>query len=279
MIIRCHGARGSIPVSGRQYLQYGGDTTCIEIRTADDQIVIIDAGTGIRRLGNMLIEEGRFEYTMLFTHTHMDHISGFPFFKPIYNEKTVIHLKGCPAAQGNIRKLLSRSMQAPFFPVPFDKLRAQVDFDPECYISLQIGTMEVEFITLSHPNLGSGYRFTENGRRFVFLTDNELGHRHRGGRTFKEYAKFTQGADLLFHDAEYTPEEYRLTKSWGHSTYTEALDLALAAGVKSFGLFHHNQDRTDRELNILVRKCRKIIETRGSGTDCFAVSNSFEKEL
>jgi ribonuclease BN (tRNA processing enzyme) len=209
----------------------------------------------------------------------MDHIAGFPFFKPIYDEKTMIHLKGCPSAQGNIRKLLSRSMQAPFFPVPFDKLKANVDFEPECHVSLQVGTMEVEFITLSHPNLGTGYRFTENGRRFVFLTDNELGHRHRGGRSFKEYASFARGADLLFHDAEYTPEQYLLTKSWGHSTYTEALELALAAGVKNFGLFHHNQDRTDRELNRVVRRCRKWIQDRGAHTSCFAVSDSFEEVL
>jgi ribonuclease BN (tRNA processing enzyme) len=142
-----------------------------------------------------------------------------------------------------------------------------------------VGSVQVEFIQLSHPNLGMGYRFTENGRSFVFLTDNELGHRHRGGKSFGQYADFAQGADLFFHDAEYTPEEYLLTKSWGHSTYTEALELALTAKVKSFGLFHHNQDRTDKDLNGLVRKCRKVIKERGAATTCFAVTGFFEKAL
>ena len=279
MIVRCHGSRGSIPVSGRQYIQYGGDTTCIEVRSSGGDIIIVDGGTGIRRLGNTLLAEGRFEYTMLFTHTHIDHIFGFPFFKPIYDERTVIHLKGCPSAQGNVRKLLSRSMRAPFFPVPFDKLSARLEFDPECPISFTVGTVEIDFIPLSHPNIGVGYRFTENGKIFVFLTDNELGYRHRGGKSFEEYAEFARGADLLFHDAEYTPEQYLSAKSWGHSTYTEALELAMAAGVKNFGLFHHNQDRTDGELNRLVKKCRKTVENRGIRMLCFAVSDTFEEIL
>lgn len=279
MIVRCHGSRGSIPVSGREYIQYGGDTTCIEVRSSGDDIIIVDGGTGIRRLGNTLLAESRFEYTMLFTHTHIDHIFGFPFFKPIYDERTVIHLKGCPSAQGNVRKLLSRSMQAPFFPVPFDNLSARLEFDPECPISFTVGTVEIDFIPLSHPNLGVGYRFTENGKTFVFLTDNELGHRHRGGKSFEDYADFARGADLLFHDAEYTPEQYLSARSWGHSTYTEALELAMAAGVKNFGLFHHNQDRTDRELNRLVEKCRKTVENRGIRMSCFAVRDTFEEVL
>jgi len=279
MIVRCHGARGSIPISGSQYNKYGGDTTCIEIRSSGDDIIIVDAGTGIRRLGNKLLAEGRYEYTMLFTHTHMDHIFGFPFFRPIYDERSLIHLRGCPTAQGNVKKLLSRSMQAPLFPVPFDSLKARLEFDPDCQVSFKVGTVEIEFIPLSHPNLGVGYRFSENGRSFVFLTDNELGHRHRGGKTFEEYLDFSRGADLLFHDAEYTSQQYLSTRTWGHSTYNEALDLAMDAGVRNFGLFHHNQDRTDEELDELVADCQRTAESRGRDISCFAVSQTFEMEL
>src|SRR5512137_2139442 len=108
MLIRCWGARGSIPVSGSEYLRYGGDTPCVEIRTADDDIVIIDAGSGIRRLGNRLLAEKRHDYTLIFTHAHWDHIMGFPFFRPIYRSNTHIAMLGCPFAQASVREMISR---------------------------------------------------------------------------------------------------------------------------------------------------------------------------
>ena len=126
MIVRCWGARGSIPVSGREYLKYGGDTTCLEIRTDEDGIIIIDAGTGIRRLGNRLLEEGRFQYTMIFTHSHCDHILGFPFFKPIYRKETSIRMFGCPFTQDSIKKMISRVMTAPNFQVDFKDVQAEI---------------------------------------------------------------------------------------------------------------------------------------------------------
>ncbi len=245
MIIRCFGARGSIPVSGQEYVRYGGDTTCFEIRSQDDDIIIIDAGSGIRRLGKKLLAENRFAYTLFMTHSHWDHILGFPFFKPIYDHRTKINILGCTQAQGDLKKLLARAMSTPFFPVPFSELGAEFTYDDDCVVSYHVGPVEVWPIHLSHPNGGQGYKFVENNKTFVFLTDNELGYHHRGGLTTEEYAEFARHADLLIHDAEYTPEEYQKTRSWGHSTYVEALDLAIQARVQKFGLFHHNQDRDD----------------------------------
>jgi len=233
MIIRCYGARGSIPVSGEAYLKYGGDTTCLEIRSRNDEIIIVDAGSGIRRLGNRLLKEGRLNYHLLFTHSHMDHILGFPFFKPIYHEKATVHLMGCPTTQGNIRKLLSRAMSAPLFPVPFDALLAKIDYDVECQLSFHIDSIEIFPINLNHINGGMGYKFVEDGKTFVFLTDNELDYKHRNGRTFEEYAAFSKDADLFVHDSEYTEEEYDETRGWGHSTYLDALRLAREARVKT----------------------------------------------
>jgi ribonuclease BN (tRNA processing enzyme) len=276
MIIRCYGARGSIPVSGKQYLKYGGDTTCLEIRSKNDEIIIVDAGSGIRRLGNNLLDEQRYEYNIIFTHSHMDHILGFPFFKPIYNKKATINLMGCPATQGDISKLLSRAMSAPFFPIQFEQLRAKINYTADCPISFSIDSIEISPINLSHPNIGMGYKFIEDEKTFVFLTDNELGYRHRNGMTFDEYADFAKDADLLIHDAEYTPEQYKSVKTWGHSNYLDALNLALTARVKRLGLFHHNQDRSDKDQDAIVQECNYIIKSRKREMECFALTQTTE---
>lgn len=270
MIIRCFGARGSIAVSGSEYLKYGGDTTCLEIRTRNNKVIVLDAGSGIRRLGLKLFAEKLFDINMIFTHTHWDHILGFPFFKPLYHPDATINLLGCPTAQGDLKKLISRTMSQPYFPIPFESLLAAINYSDNCAGSFQIDTVSISQINLSHPNLGAGYKFVEDGKTFVFITDNELGYKHRGGRDFDDYAAFAAGADLFFHDAEYTPEEYRTTRTWGHSTYTDATNLALKAGVKKFGLFHHNQNRNDRDQDAIVENCREIIRKNGSGLDCFA---------
>jgi len=279
MIIRCYGSRGSIPVSGKEYLKYGGDTACMEIRSKNDEIIIVDAGSGIRRLGNMLQQEKRSEYNLIFTHSHWDHILGFPFFKPLFDEAATIHLMGCPLAQGSIKMLLSRAMSPPLFPVPFEKLKAAITYAGECPKSFWVDSIEIFSINLSHPNVGLGYKFIEDGKGFVFLTDNELGYRHRDGKAFEEYAEFAEGADLLIHDAEFTPQEYASTKIWGHSTYRDALRLALTARVKRFGLFHHNRDRTDGDLDGIVHRCREIIEAEGSEMECFALTQYSELRI
>ena len=140
MYIKCWGSRGSIPVSGKEYIKYGGDTTCIEIRTKDDRIIIVDAGTGIRRLGNRLIEEGRFSYDIIFTHAHWDHLMGFPFFKPLYLEEARIHMQGCPFAQKYVETMLSRVMSEPNFPVRYADIHARVRYEPACAERFEIGT-------------------------------------------------------------------------------------------------------------------------------------------
>ena len=126
MIIRCWGARGSIPVSGKEYLKYGGSTTCLELRTKDDEIIIIDAGSGIRKLGNNLLDENRYEYSILFTHAHWDHVLGLPFFKPIYVEGTHINVFGCPFTQESVEQMISRTMAHPNFPVNFEEVKSHM---------------------------------------------------------------------------------------------------------------------------------------------------------
>jgi phosphoribosyl 1,2-cyclic phosphodiesterase len=279
MIIKCWGSRGSIPVSGKQYLHYGGNTTCLEIRTNDDRILIVDAGSGIREAGNSLIATNRNEFTLLLTHAHWDHIMGFPFFKPIYSRKTNLNIWGCPFAQASIKEILVRIMEAPNFPVNFDAIHANISYQDTCVEHYTLGSMIITPIALSHPNQGTGYKFEEDGKCFVFLTDNELGYKHEGGLDFKDYLEFSRGADLLIHDAEYNEEEYKKTRSWGHSVYKDALNLAMDAEVKKLGLFHHNQERLDAEIDAIVDDCREIINRRGKKMECFAVGQSMEFKL
>jgi phosphoribosyl 1,2-cyclic phosphodiesterase len=271
MLIKCWGSRGSIPVSGVEYIKYGGDTTCLEIRTKSDDIIIVDAGTGIRRLGNSLMDKNRYKYSLLFTHSHWDHLMGFPFFKPLYEKEAEFKMYRCPFHSKFVETILSRIMTPPSFPVRYSEISAKIEYVETSTGAFDIGSVTITPIPISHPDKGSGYKFTEDDKSFVFLTDNELGFIHPGGLPAKDYLKFSTGADLLIHDAEYTPEEYTSKTEWGHSVFTETLDLAIEAGVKRFGLFHLNQERTDQQVEHMVEICKGIIADRNHPLDCFAV--------
>jgi phosphoribosyl 1,2-cyclic phosphodiesterase len=280
MIIRCWGARGSIPVSGEEYLRYGGDTTCIEIRSSRDEILIFDAGTGIRRLGRKLYEEGRLDFSLLFTHTHWDHVMGLPFFRPVFSSRATIDLHGCAFLYDDLPGRLNKLMSPPFFPLAYGELPAQMEYMEACRESYQVRGLKITPAPLSHPNNGQGYRIEEQGRSMVFLTDNELTYPHEGGLDFQGYVEFARGADLLIHDAEFTRREYEdFSRGWGHSHWESALDLAVEAGVRRFGIYHHNQNRTDPEVDEIVENCRRAAAERGADLECFAVAQDAEYTL
>ncbi len=272
MYIKCWGSRGSTPVSGQNYLKYGGSTTCMEIRTQENEIIIVDAGTGIRRLGNQLMAEGVTKFNFIFTHAHWDHLMGFPFFKPLYSKRAKFRMYRCPFHSKFVETILSKVMAPPNFPVKYSDLKAEMTYETACPTTFDIGSITVTPIPLSHPNGGSGYKFTEDGKSFVFLTDNELGFVHPGGLPVEDYLEFSKGANLLIHDGEYTPEEYKMRIEWGHSTYIDALNLGIDAGVKKLGLFHINQERFDPEMDMIVNDCNRIISQNGNNIECFAVS-------
>ncbi|OGP12585.1 MAG: metal-dependent hydrolase [Deltaproteobacteria bacterium GWA2_54_12] len=280
MIIRCWGSRGSISVSGCNYIKYGGDTTCIEVQASSGDLIVIDAGTGIRLLGNRLVNESPRRINLLLTHAHWDHLSGFPFFKPIYRKDSEIRIHGPQNTQDSLKRIISKTMTAPYFPIEFEDINAEISFLKMKHKDYSIGSVNINTIPISHPNQGVGYRLEENGKSFVFLTDNELTFHHPFGLGYDEYVKFCQGADLLFHDAEYTREEYETqTRGWGHSVFLDTLQLALDAGVKSLGLFHQNQDRTDDQVDKMVEECRGFIKKKGSSLECFAVATGTEITL
>ncbi|MFH1729722.1 MAG: MBL fold metallo-hydrolase [Pseudomonadota bacterium] len=279
MKIKVWGCRGSIPVSGKEFLKYGGDTTCIEIRSKNNDLIIIDAGSGIRPLGNLISGDDLKAISILFTHAHLDHVLGFPFFKPIYNEKATLCIYGCVTSQDSIRKIISKTMSPPTFPIKFDDIRAAVKFKSACCNIFNIGPIEITPINLSHPNGGTGFKFTEDGKSFVFLTDNELTYTHPTGLSFEEYTKFCRNADVLFHDSEYNKEEYSYTKTWGHTVYTDSLNLAIKANVKNFGLFHHNQNRNDAQVQEIENDCKQIIKDKKSNLNCYAVFQGMEIQI
>ena len=272
MKIKCWGSRGSIPVCGPEYIKYGGNTTCIEIQPQSGDTIIVDAGTGIRRLGIHLLKQKSQSYHLLFTHAHWDHIMGLPFFKPLHVLRTKIRMYHCPYHTRFVDRMLSDLMRPPYFPVPCSGSKADiifVDLDRQLF---EIGSVRIECFPISHPNGGSGYKFTENGKTFVFLTDNELGYIHPGGKSFKDYRAFCQNADLLIHDAEYTPQEYDSMVGWGHSRYTDTLKLAMEAEVGTLGLFHLNQERTDHQMDAIVAHSQELVAAQNDSTKCMAVA-------
>lgn len=276
MRIKCWGSRGSICVSGQQYIKYGGDTTCIEIQANSGEVVIIDAGTGIRRLGKRLVRKKIKTCYLLLTHTHWDHIIGLPFFLPLLYSDTTVHIQNRTFAGLTTRKVIDRVLCMPFFPVELEDYNADIRFDSSLNNRFSIGSLDIETIPTSHSQGSIGYRFTENGKTFVFLTDNELGYAHSQGRSVEEYIDFSKDADILFHDAEYTDDEYPDKTGWGHSCLSDVLDLSAKATVGQLGLIHINQDRTDDQVDVMVEQCRRFFNDNHLATSCYAVSADFE---
>ncbi len=279
MYIKCWGSRGSIAVTGKEYIRYGGETTCLQIQAQSGEIVIIDALTGLRRLGLSLPCNSDSHYHMLFTHTHWDHIAGFPFFKPLQYPSVTLSINNNKFSRLSVKDVITNIMTPPLFPVTMQQMQADVIYNDAPLTQFSIGSLDISTIPLSHPGGGLGYRFSENGKVFIFLTDNEITFNHIEGKSIDEYTRFCKNADLLFHDMEYTQEEYPRKKGWGHSVYTDVLEMAMNAQVKRLGLFHINQERTDDEMDDMVLNCRDIVREKGSGMDCFGVACGMEFTL
>ncbi len=272
MLVRCWGSRGSIPVNGKDFLKYGGDTTCMEVRSESGDLIIIDSGSGIRLLGESIIKEGVENITILFTHAHWDHLLGFPFFRPLFMSKFKIDIRSLTFHKTSVRSIFKDLLARPYHPVQLtDKdVKAKLSFKKINSDSFTIGSMKISTIPLSHPkDSGVGYKFEENGKKFVFITDNELGHIHNGGKSIDEYAEFSKDADLLIHDAQYTREEYdRIMKvsevPWGHSASDDAVKLAIKAGVKELGLFHIDPSHSDKFVDTMAKDAKSLLQSQGS---------------
>lgn len=266
MEIRFWGTRGSIPAPGLLTLEFGGNTTCLEIITGAGQRIVIDAGTGIRLLGERLKEDDApVSLHLLLTHNHWDHLLGLPFFSPIYQEDTEIIVDGWPRAFQALTRVFDNHMGNGFFPVAFDQLKARIDFlNRVARGPLNLEGITIDSIPLNHPQGGLGYRLREGDNSMVFITDNELGA--GGGRRFREFVHFAKDCNLLIHDAQYLPEEMPEHRGWGHSTYEEVVHLALEARVRKLVLTHHDPWRSDDAVRQVVERARQLAASRGADT-------------
>lgn len=281
MRVRFWGTRGSIAAPGRETVQYGGNTTCVEVIPALGSSIVIDAGTGIRVLGQALPEEGQGrEIHLLMTHIHWDHVLGFPFFRPISDPGWKISVDGFAYAMKGIKAVFASNMGDGFFPVRFQDLKARIDFsDNLSKGATEIEGIGVDAIPLHHPQGGLGFRFREGGKTMVFLTDNELRGDAWKDRALADYATFCRDADLLIHDAQFTPQEMAGRKGWGHSDFETVLELALRAGVRRLLLFHHDPSRTDGEIGAIERRCREILVGKGSPLSVEAAREGVDTEV
>ncbi|MBW1782016.1 MAG: MBL fold metallo-hydrolase [Deltaproteobacteria bacterium] len=260
MKVRFWGTRGSIAVPGKDTVIYGGNTCCLDMTLDSGRKIIIDAGTGIRSLGDHLIARGEtVDILLLVTHIHWDHIQGFPFFDPIFNPSSKIAVDGFPASLKGLRAIFDNKMGDGFFPVSFEDLKARIDYVGEVsHHPVTIDNTRIDAIPLNHPQGGFGFRFQEGNKRLVFITDNELVADAPAGKQPDDYVQFCKEADVLIHDAQFTPEEIDNHRGWGHSDCASTLDLALKAHARRLILFHHAPARKDADVAAIIERCNGL---------------------
>jgi phosphoribosyl 1,2-cyclic phosphodiesterase len=258
MHIKFWGVRGSIASPGPDTAAVGGNTSCVEVRCGST-LLVLDAGTGVRKLGDKLLGEGAVEATILLSHLHWDHIQGLPFFVPAYVPSSRLQVVGTAHGVMALREALAHQMTAPVFPVRLDELGAQIRLrEVKSGESFDVGEARVRVAKLNHPGGVHAYRIEHEGKSVVYATDTE--HYACVDPTLRALA---EGADILIYDAQYTPEEYRgdhgrSKVGWGHSTYVAGAELARAAGVGRLVLFHHDPQRTDAGVLDIERRASDL---------------------
>jgi phosphoribosyl 1,2-cyclic phosphodiesterase len=249
--------RGSIPTPGPTTVRYGGNTSCVEVR-GGGEIILLDAGTGLRGLGRSLLSEFKdqpLNLTMLLTHTHWDHIQGLPFFGPIYDSRCRLRILGCEGTRKGLVNALTGQMESTYFPVPFNKLPSNIEIEELKDFNFNIGPVCVRAMRANHPGLCVGYRLFSPDSLIAFFPDTEP----RTGGNDREMIEFIRDADVLILDSQYDSAEYQQHLGWGHGCVDDSVALALQAGVKQLCLFHHDPDHDDRRIDGLVKHARQLV--------------------
>ncbi len=273
--VRFWGVRGSIPTASREAVVYGGNTPCVEVRVSGvDDIYIWDGGTGLRELGRSLLgAEAPIHGYLCFSHFHWDHIQGVPFFEPAYASGNAFTLIGPAQPTVGLVQILGGQMASVYFPVGLEQFGAHLAFQEIDEGTIMLSGVRFDTLSSLHPGRSLIYRLMHEGRRVIYATDNELpsAWKQPGQPTPHEvdrFLRFFADADLLIHDAQYTPDELKHRRGWGHSAWPDVLDLAIAAGVKQLVLFHHDPDHSDGFLDAVGSALQKRVAESGSSIAC-----------
>ena len=288
MLVRFWGTRGSIAKPGLSTLRYGGNTSCVELRSSGGTLVVLDCGTGAHGLGQALISSGISPLNghILIGHTHWDHIQGFPFFAPLFIRGNEWHVYGPRGVGSSLRESLSGQMQSSYFPITLNELGATLHYHDLVEGTLEIGDIHVTTQYLHHPALTLGYRLEADGVTVVYSTDHEPHSTPRVAGTGAplaaedaRHARFLADADLVIHDAQYTAGDLPAKRGWGHSTAEYAVETAVSAGVRRLALFHHDPTRNDDAVNRIVAGARDLAARIGGDTEVFAAAEGQVLEL
>ncbi len=286
------GVRGSIPTPGPETVGYGGNTSCGELWLDDSNLIVFDAGSGIRPLGNSLLQRGikPVEAIILLSHTHWDHIQGFPFFVPAFIPGNKFVICGHEEADVKLDEIIKDQMKSAYFPIELSDMPASIGFKRLYEGKFKISGARVDTIYLNHPGFALGYRVEYEGKSVVYVSDNEpypveatdeplyAQMKYKGKNNYR-IIEFSKGADLLVHDCQYTPDEYKSKVGWGHSPYDYVAEIAWKAGVKRLAVYHHDPGHDDRFVDSIVESVRKLLKEKGANVECFGAREGLSIEL
>lgn len=286
--LRFWGVRGSHAAPQRSHLEIGGNTSCVELR-AGDHLVVCDGGTGIIPLGeSLLAANAHREMLLLFTHYHWDHICGMPFFTPAFLPSWRLRIFGPGENAAEIERRLSTQMKAPYFPVETETWLADIRYLEPSRDGISYGPFQIHYRNVHHPGVTYGYRIHYRGKSIVYVSDNEFlflgksidrrqtefdAEERRLLRQIEAEERIVEldairDADILIHDAQYSPHDYQKKRGWGHSCYVDTIHCAIDAGVKTLYLFHHDPSYNDDAVRTIYAHCQEIIRERGAALEC-----------
>ena len=280
LLARVWGCRGSIPTPGETTVRYGGNTTCVEIRSGDDVALILDAGTGIRRLGDELDPDAQVH--VLLTHLHLDHLEGLRFFAPLWQERREVHIWGPSSPVHSLEARISRAFSPPLFPVDLADIPAAISFHDVPDDTWELGEVRVLAVPVAHPGSTVGYRLEVAHGSLAFIPDHEpvLGVELAALEPdWVSGHELAAGVDVLLHDSQFTEDEYTERVGWGHSSVAHAVGFARKADVGRLVLFHHDPDRSDAEVDRLTDRASELWNGAARGAPPLAAHEGMTIEI